>query len=199
MSRSTIIGLGGLAAVIAAGAAGADEPHPPYLPTRDVAVTYVLDHSGPGPAKQAHMYYSAADEKLRLEAPNQRGFVIIDRVARTMTVVLQAEHLYVQTPLDPAMASGFVLDGEMRFSRGGSQTIAGQHCTDWQVEGRRGSGTVCVTDDGVLLFGRGQKEGAGGGGFQAIAVSYAPQPASLFTPPPGFRQLDLSQIGGKPK
>ena len=197
MSRSTIIGLCGLAALFSAGAARADE-HPAYLPTRDVAVTYSLDRQNPGAApKQAHMYYSAGADKLRLETPNQRGFVIIDRGAKTMTVVMAPQHIYFQTPLDPEMAAGFILNADMKFVRGSSETIAGQRCTDWEVQSSQATGTVCVTDDGVLLLGRGKDKEGTGGGLQATEVSYTPQPASLFIPPADFRKIEMSEIPGK--
>lgn len=198
MSRTTIIGLCGLTALLAAGAAAADE-HPPYLPTRDVAVTYSLDRQNPGAApKQAHMYYSAGSDKLRLETPNQRGFVIIDRPAKTMTVVMAPQHIYFQTPLDPEMAVGFILNADMKFVRGSNETIAGHPCTDWEVQSSQASGTVCVTDDGVLLLGRGKDKEGAGGGLQATEVSYTPQPASLFIPPADFRKIEMSDTPGKP-
>jgi hypothetical protein len=194
MTRTKLVALCGLAALLAPGMARAQADHPLYLPTRDVAVTYTLDHEGPGAPKQAHMYFSAGTNRLRLERPNQRGFLIIDRAAKIMTVVMGPQHLYFQMPLDPEMASGFILNGDMKFVRGGSETIAGQNCTDWQVESSRATGTVCVTNDGVLLLGRGKdKNGNAHGGLQAAEVSYEQQPLSLFVPPAGFTQIDISQ------
>src|SRR5579875_3443495 len=130
MSRSKLIGLCGAAALLLpAGMARAQGDHPLYLPTRDVAVTYNIDNQGAGPAKQAHMYYSAKTNRLRLETPNRHGYVIVDRIAKTMTVVMGRQHLYFQTPLDPQMAGGFILSADMKFVRGPNQTIAGQRCT----------------------------------------------------------------------
>jgi hypothetical protein len=197
MSRSTIIGLCGLAALVSAGAARADE-HPAYLPTRDVAVTYNLDRENPGAPKQAHMYYSAGTDRLRLETPGQKEIVIFDRGAKTTTVVMVREHIYFQTPLDPEMAAGFILNADMKFARGGTETIAGQRCTDWDVQSSQATGTVCVTDDGVLLLGRGKDKEGGGGGLQATEVSYNPQPPSLFIPPADFRKIEMSDVPGKP-
>lgn len=198
MTRNTIIGLCGVAALLSAGAAKAEGEHPLYLPTRDVAVTYNLDRQTAGAPKQAHMYYSASADKLRLETPTQRGFVIIDRVAKTMTVVMAPQHIYFQTPLDPEMAAGFILNADMKFVRGKAETIAGQHCTDWDVQSSRATGTVCVTDDGVLLLGRGKDKDGSGGGLEATEVNYAPQPASLFIPPADFRKIEMSMPPGQP-
>src|SRR5260370_6810404 len=129
MSRSTIIGLCGLAALFSAGAARADE-HPAYLPTRDVAVTYNLDRQNPAAPKQAHMYYSAGSDRLRLETPGQKEIVIFDRGAKTTTVVMVREHIYFQTPLDPEMAAGFILNAGLKFPPGRTGTIARQPCHD---------------------------------------------------------------------
>ncbi len=193
MSRTKIFALCGVAALLPAGMAWAQQDHPLYLPTRDVAVTYTIDHHGPGAAKQAHMYFSARTNRLRLETPNRRGFLIIDRTAKTMTVVMGEQHVYFQMPLNAEMATGFILNGDMKFVRGASETIAGQPCTEWQVESSRANGTVCVTKDGVLLLGRGRDKNGSGGGLQAEEVSYDPQPMALFVPPAGFKQIDISQ------
>lgn len=198
-STRTVIGIGCLAAFVAVGPAVADQQHPPYLPTRDVAVTYDLDHQGAGPAKQARISFSAATGKLRLDLPSQKRFFIFDQPGKTATVVMVREHIYLQLPLQPDMAGGFVLNGDMKFARGNAETIAGQHCTDWQVESTVVIGTVCVTDDGVLLLSRGQeKQGGGAGGLQAVEVSYDPQPSTLFIPPAEFRKVDLSELAGTP-
>jgi hypothetical protein len=198
-STATVIGLGCLAALVCTGAAAADPQHPLYLPTRDVAVTYQLDHQGAGPAKQARISFSAASGKLRLDMPGQRRFFIFDETAKTATVVMVREQIYLQVPLQPDMAGGFVLNGDMKFARGDGETIAGQHCTDWQVDSAVVSGMVCVTDDGVLLLSRGhEKQGNGGGGLQAVEVSYDPQPSTLFIPPAEFRKVDPSELAGTP-
>lgn len=198
MSGSAAVAGVGLGAMLLAGVVGAAEERPLYLPSRDVAVTYVLDHQGPGPPKQARVYYSAASGKIRVEEPGQKQILIFDRPAKTTTVVLLREHVYIQTPLDPELAIGLLPDDDANFTRGVSETIAGRRCTDWEVDTAVVSGTVCLTDDGVLLRSRGQaKNGSGGGGLEAIAVSYAAQPASLFVPPPGFFKVDMSDFPGK--
>ncbi|MBV9756475.1 MAG: hypothetical protein JO047_05420 [Alphaproteobacteria bacterium] len=197
----TVIGAGCLAALVGAGAAAAQQQqqHPPYLPTRDVAVTYEMDHQGAGPAKQARVSFSASSGRLRLDLPSQKRFFIFDQAAKTTTVVMVREHIYLQMPLQPEMAGGFVLNADMKYARGNPETIAGQHCTDWQVETDAATGTVCVTDDGVLLLSRGQeKQGSGSGGLQAVEVSYDPQPATLFIPPAEFRKVDISEVAGTP-
>ena len=47
---------------------------------------------------------------------------------------------------------------------------------------------ACVTDVGVVLRSKWQD---GKGVLEATQVTYAPQPAALFTPPAGFQKLEL--------
>lgn len=197
MSRATVITLSGLATLIAGGAALAQDDRPLLLPTRDVAVTYALDHQGPGAPKQAHVYYSASTNKLRLENPGEKQVIIFDRAGKTTTMVMTRQHIYFQMPIDPEMELGFMLTPDMKFARAGSETIAGHRCTDWTVQSSRVTGTACITDDGVLLLGRG-KEGTRGGGVEAVEVTYGPLPAALFAPPRDFRKIEMSVAPDKP-
>ena len=197
MVRGTVVGLCGIAMLAASGAARAEQDRPLLLPTHDVAVTYALDHQGPGAPKQAHVYYSAGANKLRLENPGEKQIIIFDRAARTTTMLMMRQHIYFQLPIDPETELGFMLTPDMKFERAGSETIAGHRCTDWTVQSSRITGTACITDDGVLLLGRG-REGTAGGGVEAVAVSYAPQPAALFAPPPDFRKIDMAIAPEKP-
>jgi hypothetical protein len=171
------------------------EDKPLYVPLRDVNVTYRLIGGQPAsPAKEAHLYYSAALNKLRLDEPSQKGYAVIDRGAQQMFVVMAQEHSFVQMPFDPAMARGFILNDDMSFSHAGSDTVAGLPCTKWNVVSTRASGTVCVTADGVMLSGQGKAHDGAISGIEATAVSYAAQPASLFAPPPDFKQIKVPAL-----
>ncbi len=181
----------GLASALAPALAADD--HPPYMPTKDVAVTYALTRAAPGGPSEAHMYYQAATNRMRLDAPGQRGYVIIDRGKSRMLLVMTDQHLFMETPLNVDMASGFLLNDQMKFQRLGPDKVAGANCTRWQVQSSRANGTVCVTDDGVLLKGHGQDKDGGAGALQATAVSYQPQPADLFAPPPGYTRVPMPQ------
>ena len=50
---------------------------------------------------------------------------------------------------------------------------------------------VLLQADGVSS---GLTPGRMGGGLEATAVSYAPQPARLFEPPPGFQRMEIPQL-----
>ena len=172
------------------------EEKPLYLPMRDVTVTYRLTTESPGttapPAgREAHMYFSAELNKLRLDEPTQKGYAVIDRASQQVVIVMPQQRAYSVLPFTPEMASGFILNDQMKFSRTGTDTIAGLSCTRWSVEAARAAGTVCVTTDGVLLSGHGRVREGGVSGLEAISVTYSPQPQSLFAPPADFVRLAL--------
>ncbi len=95
------------------------------------------------------------------------AYVIVDRTTQRMTMVMPQDRRYLEMPANDAFARGFVLSDSMRFIRKGSETVAGLKCTQWEVISQEGAGTACVTDDGVLLRGRGSD---GKGGIEATAV-----------------------------
>lgn len=188
MSRPVSIGLAALLTGLA-GAALAED-HPPLLPTRDVAVTYnVTARQASGP-HEAHLFYSAATQKIRMEAGRQ-GYAIFDQAAHRLTMVMPQQQICMVSPISPSMSPGVLLNDRMHFVRKGTDTVAGQPCTNWDVTGDRGSGTACVTADGVLLRVEGRDHDGNSAGLLATAVSYAAQPASLFEPPADFHKMDM--------
>jgi hypothetical protein len=161
---------------------------PSFLPARDVSVTYRLIGGRGSTPREAHMFYSASGQKMRLDQASQNGYAVIDRVARTVLVVITARQQYATLPFDDNMASGFILNDRMHFARTGAEMVAGLHCTAWSVQSPRAAGSVCVTDDGVLLRGTGTSSAGIVSGLEAVSVTYAPQPASLFAAPAGYTQ-----------
>jgi hypothetical protein len=105
-----------------------------------------------------------------------------------MVMVMPQDRRFMEMPVNDAFARGFVLNEGMTFVRRGTETVAGLKCTLWEVTSREGAGSACVTDDGVLLRGRGND---GKGGIEATAVRYGPQPAALFRPPADFTKLEM--------
>ena len=55
----------------------------------------------------------------------------------------------------------------------------------------RGSGTACVTADGVILSGRGGDTKGHTGSIVATSVAFSPQPSAMFSPPPDFHHVEL--------
>jgi hypothetical protein len=183
-----------LVALLTAGPmlSAAAEDRPLLMPTRDVEVTYAVHAPQAGAPREAHLFYSAELKKVRLDASPQ-SYLVMDQQARLLTVVMPQQHIYMQSPLKPEMANSILLNlnPQVRFTRKGTDTVAGQPCTVWDVQAPQGSGQVCVSADGVLLRGTGHDKDGNTSGLEATAVSYAHQPESLFTLPAGFQKLNL--------
>lgn len=195
MRKLALLGVCGLAALARPAAA---QDHPPYMPTRDVAVTYRIARVNQTGLREARLYFSASADKERLEQDPTQSYAIIDPVAKRMTLVMVPRHAYLEVPYDIETAPGFVLSGRMSFTRIGSETIAGLPCTNWAVKSDTITGTACVTTDGVMLHGQGHDQKGNGSDLLATAVAYAPQPVDLFAPPTNFQKLAVMQRPSRP-
>jgi hypothetical protein len=185
--------LAALGATVWAGIALAQD-RPAVAPTRDVIVTYratapLQAGRAPAGAQTLRVATTQGGRLMRIEGVGAGGaYVIVDRTTQRMLMVMPQDRRFMEMPADDAFARGFVLNTSMRFERRGAETVAGLKCTLWEVTSHEGAGTACVTDDGVLLRGRGSD---GKGGIEATAVKYGPQPASLFRPPANFTKIEL--------
>ncbi len=190
-SRFSLIALGCIMPACVASAL-ADSP-PLFRPNKDVAVQYRLpDGGGAGGTSQARsvtMYFTDHGNKMRFDAGDGQGYVVVDNAAKRTTVVMNDRKIYIEHQMDPA-SSPMMTMADATFTRTGSDTVAGLPCTVYQVVHHDVKGEACLTDDGLLLRSRG---GSGGDQrmMEAVKVSYAPQPASLFLPPDGFQKLDM--------
>jgi hypothetical protein len=187
------------ALLLIAGVMGTPQPvaaaeHPPYLPTRDVSVTYQIDsdkmQGGPG-IHTVKIAYSAATGRARIEQADGPGYLIVDRTAGHALMVMEPMQTYMAMPFDPKTTSTLMLDEKMHFTRAGSDKAAGLACKRWDVASDKTTGRLCITDDGVILRGEGKDPAKGAGKMTATAVSYGALPASLFSPPAGFRRMEM--------
>ena len=187
-----------LLALALAGPAAA-QSRPPALPTRDVAVTYQVSgaaaQSIPGGVPGALvLHWDAAGRRLRLDAEGRPQSLVVDLPEHRAVLLDAAMHGAINLPMRERDAQLITLDGA-RLTRRGQDVVAGQPCTDYAVQHPRGTGTVCLTADGVPLRARGVVDGKEGA-FTATAVEYASQSAALFQPPPGFLNLDIARSLG---
>ncbi len=177
--------------------AAADE-HPRLLPSRDVAVTYrvtgdAAHMANAPPVSTVRASFAVVGGCLRLEADGQPAYLLVDRAARQMLVVLPAQHSFMALPYDASRALRFE-DDDAHLSRRGRSTVAGLSCTEYDVQTAHAQGSACLTDDGVLLRAQGMTAENRGGGLEATNVSYAPQPKAAFIPPAGFLRLEIPQL-----
>ncbi len=185
-----LIRLSSLAVVVAlAGAApagAADEPV--YLPTRDVTIDYTVTSPNREP-EQARVAVQAGGAHLRLDSEAVPGPVLIDRDRATAVLVYPPAKLFTELPARGFRLDRLIAEGHPQFTRIGAGEVIGLHCTEYRIVASQGSGQGCLTDDGVLLRGRGQDMKGRGGAVLATAVRYGPVPASAFVPPHGYQEL----------
>ena len=163
-------------------------------PDRDVAVVYRAEGSSEGGrAPQSgtiRMYWGDQGNKLRVELSGQPVVALIDFKRQRMGMLFEPGKVFFETKLDPRLVPGFVLPADANVARAGTDTVAGVGCTVWDLSGRRGTGSACITQDGVVLRAIGEAAKKGSGRLEAVSVTYAPQPESLFAAPPDFRRMD---------
>ncbi len=198
--RSFAAALGGAGLLIAGAVvpAGAAE-HPPFVPTRDVSVTYQVEADGmPGGMgpQDVKVFYSTAAARARIERAEGPGYLIVDRAAGRATMVMEPLQSYFEIPFNDRTGAGLLLDDRMRFTRGGTDHVVGLACTMWDVVSDKTTARLCITEDGVILSGNGRDSQRGAGRMTATAVRYAALPASLFTPPAGFHHIELPAGAG---
>jgi hypothetical protein len=125
----------------------------------------------------------AATQTMRIDPPGRGMYVIIDHLARRMSVVREATRSVIDmaAPDNAAAALGGVTAAG--YTRRGGATVAGIPCTEWQTLDRVARPVlVCLTADGVLLrAGTPEQERV-----SAISVRYAPQDPALFRVPEGY-------------
>ena len=182
MRRLALLALLGAAPVWA-------QDRPATAPTRDVDVVYRA--GGSGKAVEQRSRFEAAEQKLRIDPPTSGFYLILDRRARRMDIVSDAERSVVEIPYDPARVVAGVATGP-NFTRVGSDVVAGLACTEWQTVDSAGRGvTVCFTEDGVLTRARIGRAVL----VQAMLVSYGPIDPTLFAIPGGYRRVAASERG----
>ena len=168
--------------------------HPPFVPTRDVTITYRIEADGmPGGIgpQIVRVSYSTAAARARIERGEGPGYLIVDRAAGRATMVMEPLQSYLDIPFNDRTGAGLMLDDRMRFTRGGSDRVAGLACTKWDIASDTTTARLCITEDGVILAGEGRDTQRGAGRMTATAVSYDALPVSLFMPPAGFHRIEL--------
>jgi hypothetical protein len=166
----------------------------PKQPTRDYAVTYRMEHQGQGGQTQAgqmNVAYSAATRRQRVEMPEVGMVVITDQAALKMFMLNAATRTVMEMPLVKGQQPGFVLPDDMVLTRTGSATVAGHRCTTYRAEQNRAErGTVCMTDEGIMLRAA-MRQGELAGAMEATSLTLATQPASQFALPDGWQVMRM--------
>ena len=175
---------------------------PSLRPTRDVAVSYKMlgqDTAGAAAPQQVLMAWNVAEGKQRVEPPGGMGWMLIDRKGNSAVMIMEQQKMVMTMPPASVAQMTQEMPPDARFTRKGTQTVAGTSCTVWDVVTSQANSTLCVTDDGVLLRAAGEAPNGGGTrGLEATEVKYGPQDAARFTVPPGYQQMQVGQTPGAP-
>jgi hypothetical protein len=164
-------------------AAAASAEQPLLRPSRDVEVTYQASTpQGGGPVEQRVRWLAAA-QTMRIDLPSPGLHVIIDYIARRMSVVRDATKSVIEMAAPDSMAAMTGAKLTASYARRGEATVAGRACTEWQTLDRETHPVmICVTEDGVLL-----RAGAADRVWvSAVSVRYAPQDPAAFRVPDDY-------------
>lgn len=167
---------------------GAAMAAPVFLPTRDVEVTYALTVTNRAPANY-QLRYNAAGQMVRVDA--DAGYYVLGNLpAGQAELVIPNLHALVQAPDFSALTSEIYNADGAKFTPLGPGHYAGLDCEKYLVLDKNGTGTACLTTTGVVLHFSGHNA-QGAAEATALSVTYAPQPAEIFAPPPGLTPLNL--------
>jgi hypothetical protein len=162
---------------------------PAFLPNRDVLVGY--DVAAPGrAAKTYQLSYDAADQRARIDDPAQGVYFLVDLPAGSARLVVPALHSVVDAPDLSALTAQINDAGNARFTPLGPGHYAGLNCQKFLVLSSQGSGTVCLTADGVILHFAGH-DARGSAEVTAEQVSYQTVSQDALAPPDGFSAITL--------
>ncbi len=153
------------------------------LPTRDVAVSYKL--IGRGGPKNLVIRQRAQSRVMRIETIGQPGYVLVDRQTQRASLVMDGQGVFGDMAANRVPQEGQLPDDKASFKKRGVASFAGSQCTNWDYTTARGNGSVCITEDGVML----RIEALSGNGLEATTVAFAPQQAAWFTAPAGTSRM----------
>jgi len=162
---------------------------PAILPVRDVQVDY--DVSAPGqPAQSFTLNYDAADELARIAPASGAVYLLANLPAGQAQLVVPALQAVVQAPDFSALTDMIGHAESARFTPLHADHYAGRACETYLVMDAQGTGTACISADGVVLHFAGQ-DARGKAEITATSVTFGKQPAADFARPPGFGEITL--------
>ena len=173
-----------LALLLMAAAAPALAQAPRLVPDRDVTVDYQVEPRE-APRQEVRVSIAAGGRRLRISAQDLPATFLIDRETAMATILVPFLKSYTSTSIAHYDLEDTVLRGA-RFSRLGSEVIAGLPCTDWSAVSDRGHAEGCITRDGVILKGEASDRHGLVGRVMASTVAYGGLDRTAFELPEGY-------------
>jgi len=197
MTMSWARAAGVLLPMLFAAGGPAAQDRPLIQPSRDVAVLYRVEGAAatvvPGGIPGAlRLSWDAAGQRLRAEPEGRSQAMIVDLRAHSAQVVDTTLRTALILPMRDGDLQPLTLDGA-RLTRRKDATIAGLACTNWAVQSNRGTGTICLTADGVALQADGDIDGRHGT-FTALNVTYGSMRDELFRVPVDYMQFSMPKF-----
>jgi len=184
----------GLPALVLTPAAAPDRPA--LVPSREASVLYRVTNADAAPI-EVRTTIAAGGSPMRLDMPD-RTYMIVDPAAHSMAMVVPDEQMVVELPYQDGPQTHFQLNDRMRFTRRAPGTVAAVRCTMWDVVVDKTRGTMCISDDGIMLRSSGIDETGRRNLIEAVSVSYAPAAADEFAAPADFSRMVATPDGPVP-
>ena len=192
MRRALAAAAAGCALPLAAAAAAVPD-RPVLAPTREASVLYRVVNAGAAPV-EVRVTAEAGGSPMRLDLPD-RTYMLVDQAARSIAVVVPEEQMVLDVPYGDGPQTYFQLNDRMRFIRRAPATVATVRCTVWDVAVDNARGTMCISDDGILLRSSGTDETGRRNLIEAVSVSFAPAAPGEFVPPADFSRVPATPNG----
>lgn len=169
---------------------------PALVPSREASVLYRVTNADT-PAVEVRVTTAAGGSPMRLDMPDST-YMLVDASAGRMAMVVPGEQMVLNLPYQDGPQTHFQLNDRMRFTRRAPGTVAAVRCTTWDVVVDSGRGSMCISDDGILLRSSGMDGNGRRNLIEAVSVSYAPATPDEFAPPADFSRMVATPRGPVP-
>jgi len=202
--RALAVAVAGVCVLALTAAAAPDRPsldrpsldRPVLAPTREASVLYRVVNAGAAPV-EVRVTAEAGGSPMRIDLPD-RTYMLVDKAAQRMAVVVPEEQTVLEVPFGDGPQSYFQLNDRMRFTRRAPGTVAAVRCTTWDVAVDNARGTMCISDDGIMLRSSGLDRAGQRNVIEAVSVSFAPAGPNEFVPPADFSRMAPGPNGPVP-
>ncbi len=197
--RALAVAATGTCALALTAAAAPDRPapdRPALAPTREASVLYRVVNADAAPI-EVRVTSEAGGSPMRLDLPD-RTYMLVDQAARRIAVVVPEQQVVLDVPYQDGPQTYFQLNDRMRFTRRAPGTVAAVRCTVWDVAVDNTRGTMCISDDGILLRSSGLDATGHRNLIEAVSVSFAPAGPNEFVPPADFNRMAATPDGPVP-
>jgi len=185
-----------LAAMAALALALPAQADPKQNPTADYTADSTSTTAGQ-PESASKIWYTKDKVRIDVSHQGQTMRVIMDRPAKTMTVLIPKSKLFQTEPLPEGEADNPIASGSWEVAKAGDETVAGVATTKWSVngkgtDGRAFKGFVWTTKENIQVKMEGEAEEDGKKVKVASALKnlkIGPVDAKMFEIPKDYKPM----------